>query len=150
MLSNKIKNYLEENADLVLPENQIKYKKKLEELNFKESINLSFIDFMVKYSDEYYGEEGLIFDVMNDDLMDYKNGISKHLIDNYGVSEKYVSLFNLETDDYLLYNKEDDSVKLIEAQNMKELSNDEYYDEKWDNFNEFLEHFFELNDNDTN
>ncbi|QAR31151.1 hypothetical protein EQP59_07300 [Ornithobacterium rhinotracheale] len=144
MLTEKIKKYLEENADLVLPKYQINYKKKLQELNFNERINSSFIDFMVKYSDEYYGEEGLISDVMNDDLMDYENGLSKHLIDNYGVSEKYISLSNLESDDYLLYNKEDDSVKLIESQNIKELSNDKYYDKKWDSFNEFLEYFFEL------
>ncbi len=144
MLTEKIKNYLEENADLVAPEYQSKYKVKLEELGFDKKINSSFLDFMINYSDEYYGEEGLIHDVMNDDLMDYENGITKHLIDNYNISNKYVSLFNLETDDYLLYSKADDSVKLIEAQNMKELSNDEYYDEKWDSFNEFLEHFFEL------
>ena len=144
MLSEKVKKFLNENVHKVLPEYQLKYKKELESLNFDKKINSSFIDFIVNYSDEHYGAEGLIFDVMNDDLMDYENSITKHLIENYGVNEKYISLFNLEVDDYLLYNKEDDSVKLIEAQNMKELSNDEYYDQKWNSFNEFLEHFFEL------
>ncbi|WP_298481356.1 hypothetical protein [uncultured Maribacter sp.] len=143
MLSNNIKEYLEKNADLVLPEYQKKYQECLNNLGFTNNNNSSFIEFMTKYSDEYYGSEGLLFDVMNDDLMDYNNGITKHLIDNYSIPIKYISLFNLEVDDYLLYNKEDNSVILIEGGNDIKLKNEEF-DKKWGSFNEFLEHFFEL------
>ncbi|MGG6230000.1 hypothetical protein [Tenacibaculum sp. SDUM215027] len=144
MLSNKIIRYLNENADSVLPEFQLKYKDKLEKLGFNEKINGSFIEFMIKYSDEHYGSEGLLHDVMNDDIMDFEKGITKHLGDNYGVPEKYISLFNLEVDDYLLYNKDDDSVVLIEGGNDIKLKKEEF-DKKWNSFNEFLENFFELN-----
>lgn len=144
MLLKEIIDYLENNTVKVLPEFREKYFKQLKELGFNEKLNSSFIEFMVNYSDEYYGSEGLLNDVMQNDLSDFENGISKHFIDNYAVSEKYVSLFNLEVDDYLFYNKENDSVKLIQAENIKELSNDDYYDKKWNSFNAFLMDFFEL------
>ena len=114
----------------------------LNELGFVGNKNSSFIQFMSVYSDEYYGSVGLIHDVMNDDLSDPKNGVTKHLRDNYNVPKKYVSLFNLEVDDYLLYNKED-SVVLVVGGNDIKLKNEEF-DQKWNSFNEFLEHFFEL------
>lgn len=144
MLTEKLKLYLQNNVDEVLPKYQEEYKDILKQLGFDDVKNASFINFMSKYSDEHYGNIGLIHDVMNDDLSDYENGISKHLKDNYNVPEKYVSLFNLEVDDYLLYNKEDDSVVLIEGGNDIKLKN-EKFDQKWSSFNEFLEHFFELN-----
>ena len=144
MLTEKIIKYLKSSSDNFIefiPEYQRTLKKYALENGFSHN---DFVDFMSKYDSEIHGCEGFIINSL-DDLVDYENSITKHLIENYGISEKYISLFNLEIDDYLLYNKEDDSVKLIEAQNMKELSNDEYYDEKWDSFNDFLEHFFELN-----
>lgn len=143
MLTEKLKSYLQNNADELLPKYQAQYMAMLNELGFDGNKNSSFIQFMSVYSDEYYGSVGLIHDVMNDDLSDPKNGVTKHLRDNYNVPKKYVSLFNLEVDDYLLYNKKDDSVVLVVGGNDIKLKNEEF-DQKWNSFNEFLEHFFEL------
>ncbi|WP_042506870.1 SMI1/KNR4 family protein [Algibacter lectus] len=145
MLSNKIKNHLEENKD-----DFIKYtpsfQEKLREYAISKGLKIesSFVDFMSTYDGEILGEEGLIINALRD-YYSYENSTIELLRQEYGVPKNYLTLFNTEVDDYLLYNMKNDSVKLIEAQNMKELSNDEYYDEKWDSFNEFLEHFFELN-----
>ncbi|AMA50414.1 MULTISPECIES: hypothetical protein [Flavobacterium] len=144
MLSEKILKYLKKNADLTSKEFQIKHEQNLKKLGFNDEINSSFLDFMIKYSDEYSGKEGFIMDVAND-LIDFENSITQHLRNQDNLNSKYFSLYNLELDDYLLYNIEDDSVKLIEAKNMKQLSNDDYYDKKWNTFNEFLEYFFKLN-----
>lgn len=57
---------------------------------------------------------------------------------------KYISLFNLETEDYLLYNKENEHVVLIEGGNIDKLKNNNF-DKEWNSFNEFLEDIFELN-----
>lgn len=143
MLTEKIEKYLnisKEDFIEFIP----KYQGILKEFGEEQKLSDSFVQFMSKYDSEIHGKEGFIINAL-DDVFEYDSSMTKHLIDNYEVSKKYISLFNLEVDDYLLYNKEDDSVKLVEAQNMKELSNDEYYDEKWNSFNEFLEHFFELN-----
>jgi len=145
MLSEKLIDYLTENADKTLPEFRDKYLSNLKNLGFDLERNASFIEFMTNYSDEYYGAEGLLNDVMQNDLSDFENGLTKHLITNYNLPAKYISLFNLEVDDYLLYNKENDSVIYIDAKNIKELSNENYYDKKWATFNDFLEHFFEIN-----
>ncbi|OWP79753.1 hypothetical protein [Flavobacterium oreochromis] len=144
MLTEKILKYLKKNADLTLKEFQIKHEENLKKLGFNNEINSSFLEFMIKYSDEYSGREGFIMDVAND-LIDFENSVTEHLRKNDNLNTKYYSLYNLELDDFLLYNIQDDSVKLIEAKNMKQLSNDEYYDKKWNNFNEFLEYFFKLN-----
>ena len=143
MLTEKIKSYLQNKAVELLPKHQEEYTRILKELGFDSNKNASFIEFMSVYSDEHYGSVGLMHDVMNDDLSDSKNGTTQQLRDNYNVPEKYVSLFNLEVDDYLFYNKEDDSVVLVEGGNDIKLKNEEF-DQKWYSFNEFLEHFFEL------
>lgn len=142
MLTEKIKNYLNLSKDNFI-EFIPKYQEVLKKFGEEQNLNISFIQFMSKYDSEIHGKEGFIINAL-DDVFEYDNSMTKHLIHNYNVSNKYMSLFNLEVDDYLLYNKEDDSVKLIEAPNIKELSNDDYYDKKWDSFNEFLEDFFEL------
>lgn len=142
MLTEKIKNYLNLSKDNFI-EFIPKYQETLKKFGEEQNLSRSFIQFMSKYDSEIHGKEGFIINAL-DDIFEYDNSMTKHLIDNYNVSNKYISLFNLEVDDYLLYNKEDDSVKLIEAQNMKKLSNNEYFDQKWDSFNEFLEHFFDL------
>lgn len=144
MLTDKLKYYLKENADQVLPEYRDIYFSRLKELGFSEAKNSSFIEFMIKYSDEHYGSEGCLGDFMLD-VKDFKNSRTMSIRKNNNTSEKYFSLFCGESDDFLLYNIEDDSVKLIEAQNIKQLSNDEYCDKKWNSFNNFLEDFFELN-----
>ncbi|KIQ16526.1 hypothetical protein SD960_20030 [Flavobacterium sp. MMLR14_040] len=144
MLSEKILKYLKKNADLTLKEFQIKHENNLRALGFNDKTNSSFLEFMIKYSDEYSGKEGFIMDVAND-LIDFENSVTQHLRKQDNLNTKYFSLYNLELDDYLLYDIEDDSVKLIEGENMKELSNDNYFDKKWNSFNEFLEYFFKLN-----
>ena len=144
MLSQRLISYLSANADPLPVDVQTRYARKLQELLFDQQINSDFTHFMTKYSDEYYGAEGLIPDVMNDDLMNYEVGTTQHLIKNYKVPSHYVSLFNLETDDYLLYNKSNDAVKLILGKNMAKLPVDAYYDRLWSSFNEFMEHFFYL------
>ena len=54
MLTNKLKKYLENNADRVLPEFQEKYKSIFKnELGLTDETNSSFLEFMIKYSDEY-------------------------------------------------------------------------------------------------
>ncbi|GAL64999.1 hypothetical protein JCM19300_2228 [Algibacter lectus] len=122
------------------------FQEKLREYAISKGLKIesSFVDFMSTYDGEILGEEGLIINALRD-YYSYENSTIELLRQEYGVPKNYLTLFNTEVDDYLLYNMKNDSVKLIEAQNMKELSNDEYYDEKWDSFNEFLEHFFELN-----
>ncbi|UTD15999.1 hypothetical protein HER15_11165 [Tenacibaculum mesophilum] len=144
MLTEKIKEYLEGNADKILPQYEKDYKKRLEELGFSQKKNSSFIEFMSVYSDEYYGSEGALIDFMLD-IKQFDKSQTMILRKYDKINSKFFSLLISESDDYLLYNKDDDSVKLIEAQNMKQLSNDDYYDKKWNSFNNFLEDFFELN-----
>ena len=144
MLTEKIKEYLEDNADKVLSQYQKDYKKKLLDLGFNEKTNSSFIEFMSIYSDEYYGVEGTLIDFMLD-IKQFEKSETMILREHDKINSNFFSLLISESDDYLLYNKENDSVKLVEAENMKQLSNDDYFDQKWDSFNEFLEHFFELN-----
>lgn len=144
MLTEKILQYLDNSSDELI-EFIGNYQKTLTDFANKNNINSSsFVQFMSKYDGEIHGSEGFIINGL-DDLYEYDDSVTKHLIENYNVPNNYISLFNLEVDDYLLYNRRDDSVKLIEATNMKELSNDDYYDKKWDSFNDFLEDFFELN-----
>lgn len=63
MLSEKILKYLKKNADLTLKEFQIKHENNLRALGFNDKKNSSFLEFMIKYSDEYSGKEGFIMDV---------------------------------------------------------------------------------------
>lgn len=143
MLSKKIINYLNKNADKNPPELQKKYQNSLLSLGLSFEKNSSFLDFMIQYSDEYSGSEGFIIDVASD-LLDIENSTTEHLRKNYALHADYISLFNTEIDDFLLYNIKNDSVKLIEAENIKKLSEYEYHDKNWSSFNDFLEDFFEL------
>jgi len=143
MLTEKILKYLKKNADITLEDFQKKYAENFKKLGFTEAINSSFLEFMIKYSDEYSGSEGFIMDVSND-MLDFETSVTQHLRTHDNLNEKYFSLYNLELDDYLLYNKEQDTVILIEGENMRKLSEDEYYDKKWNSFNEFLEDFFNI------
>ncbi|CAA0146928.1 hypothetical protein R5N98_05210 [Tenacibaculum maritimum] len=143
MLTEKIKNYLSQSKEELIEFTPM-YQGILQEFGKKEKLGASFVEFMSKYDSEIHGEEGFIINGL-DDVFEYETSMTKHLIDTYNIPIQYISLFNLEIDDYLLYNKENDTVKLIEAKNIGELSNDEYYDQKWGSFNEFLEYFFNLN-----
>ena len=144
MLTNKLKKYLENNADRVLPEFQEKYKSIFKnELGLTDETNSSFLEFMIKYSDEYYGRYSYIMDVAND-ILDIDTSYTKSLWNNFNVPKNYISLFNGELDDYLLYNTENDTVILVEEGNDLKLKN-KSFDKKWDSFNEFLEDFFKLN-----
>ncbi|CAM4413219.1 hypothetical protein [Zobellia nedashkovskayae] len=143
MLTDKLKKYLEENADSALPEFQEKIKNVFKnKLGLTEKINGSFLEFMIKYSDEYYGRYSYIMDVAND-ILDIDTSYTKSLWNNFNVPQNYISLYNGELDDYLLYDKETDMVVLIEEGNDIKLKT-KTFDKKWDSFNEFLEDFFKL------
>ncbi|MEM9774808.1 MAG: hypothetical protein AAF902_09525 [Chloroflexota bacterium] len=143
MLSEKVIKFLETDEDTIkLSESTVsKYLNVLNKYALKSD---SVVELMSKYLGEFYGKEGHILNLAQD-LSKYEESATYHLRNHDNISEKYFSLFDTETEDYLLYNKEDDSVKLIEAPNMKELSNDDYQDRKWNSFNAFLEEFFDLN-----
>ncbi|QIH34259.1 hypothetical protein [Sphingobacterium sp. DR205] len=90
-LTEKLKTYLQDKVDEVLPKYQEEYRSVLQALGFNSAINGSFVEFMSVYSDEHYGKLGLIHDIMNDDLSDIENGVSKQLWNNNS-PEKYISL----------------------------------------------------------
>ena len=141
MINEKIINYLDENEEFKLtPEYQERFRKVL--LDYGVNPNSALFDLMTTYAGEFNGKEGFIINVA-DDLADYNASVTKQLLDNERVSPNYISLFNFEFDDYLLYNKNDDSVVLIEGANTQKLLEGNF-DKKWDNFEFFLEDFFEL------
>ncbi|QYS90046.1 hypothetical protein EH230_09185 [Flavobacterium columnare] len=142
MIDSKIVSYLKENDEFeLLPE----YKEKFLAILLDAGINKSsaLIDLMANYSGEFNGNEGFIINVA-DDLSDYENSVIKILREEEGVPNFYLSLFNFEFDDYLLYNIENDNVVLIEGGNIEKLKNNDFT-KKWNNFNDFLLDFFELN-----
>jgi len=143
MLSEKIKHYLEEETTAVLQEHQERYLSSLMSLGLEVDKNSSFIEFMTKYSDEFYGQDGMLMDVANDISTDFETSVTKHNWDNYGIAHNYISLFNLETEDLLLYNMENDSVILIESGKEDKFKTG-VLKPQWKNFNSFLVHFFEI------
>lgn len=90
-LTEKLKTYLQDKVDEVLPKYQEEYRSVLHALGFNSAINGSFVEFMSVYCDEHYDILGLIHDIMNDDLSDIENGVSKQLWNN-NVPKKYISL----------------------------------------------------------
>ncbi|MWP50404.1 MULTISPECIES: hypothetical protein [unclassified Gilliamella] len=140
MLKQNIKNYLDEEYGTVLPDYQEKFKNAL--LKYHINPNSAFFEFVSKYSDEYYGKYGLLYDIAADLSTD--DNVTQILHEKEQVPLKYISLINLETEDYLLYNKENEHVVLIEGGNIDKLKNNNF-DKEWNSFNEFLEDFFELN-----
>lgn len=140
MLSKKVKNYLkEEELELTL-EYQKKFKDILLDYGF--DLNSSFFELMSTYAGEFSGEEGTMLNVA-DDLSDKDNSYVLNLRKTTCLDEKYVQLLTSEYDDYLLYNKDDDSVILIEGMNDKRLKSGDF-DQKWKSFDLFLVHFFDL------
>jgi hypothetical protein len=141
MIDSSITKFLEENEEIKLSqENQEKYKKIL--LNNGVNANSALIDLMGVYSGDFYGEQGFMLNLA-EDLSDYNNSITKKLIEKEGIDSKYLSLSDLELENYLLYNKENDGVVFIEAGNISKLKNNEFT-KSWDNFNAFLKHYFEI------
>lgn len=143
MLKKKLVKWLKENEDKLLPEYQQKYKNFLIEQGFEE--NSSFVEFMFQYSDEIYGSEGHLFDVVGDLMDNTETGVNYqlHVIDK--VPANYISLTDDITEAYLLYNKDNDSVVLVEGANLQRLLNNDF-DEQWDNFNDFLIDFLDIED----
>lgn len=141
MIDSSITKFMEETGEIKLsPENQEKYKKVL--LSNGVHPNSALIDLMSVYSGDFYGEQGFMLN-LGEDLSDYNNSITKKLIEKEGMDSKYLSLSDLELENYLLYNKENDSVVFIEAGNSTKLKNNEFT-KSWDNFNAFLKHYFEI------
>jgi hypothetical protein len=143
MLTKKIANWLKENEETLLPEYQEKYRNFLIESGFDKKS--SFVEFMSQYSDEINGSEGHLFDVVGD-LIDYTETSINYQIHTFDkVPTNYISLTDDTTECYLLYNKNDDTVVLIEGANLPRLL-DEDFDKKWDSFNDFLTEFLEIYD----
>ena len=143
MLTKKIRNWLKENEDALLPEYQEKYKKFLLENGFDK--DSSFVEFMSQYSNEICGSEGNLFDVVGD-LIDYtETSVNYQIHTKDKVPSNYISLTDDTTECYLLYNKDNSSVVLVEGANLTRLL-DEDFDQEWDSFNEFLLEFLEIDD----
>jgi len=140
-LSKKVIKYLKKNEDALLPDYQKKYKAFLIENNFEN--DSAFLEFMSSYSGEMYGSEGHLSDVVGD-LMDYSESSFNYQMHIKGnVPDDYISLTDDTTEVYLLYNKIDGHVILIEGANDKRLA-DKKFDREWASFNSFLEEFFEI------
>lgn len=141
MLAKKIIKWLRDNEETLLPEVQKEYKEFLLEQEFDE--DSAFVDFMSQYSYEIYGSEGHLFDVVAD-LMDYTETGVNYQMHNYDeVPVNYITLTDDITEYYLLYNRNDDSVILIEGANTERLLNNDF-DKKWNSFNDFLIDFLEI------
>jgi hypothetical protein len=143
MLDKKVKKYLRENEDMLLPEYQKKYKTFLVDNGYNKDEN--FVEFMSQYSGEIYGSEGHLFDVVGD-LIDYTEtsvNYQMHTQDN--VPTNYITLTDDITECYLLYDKNDCSIVLIEGANLKKLLAKQF-DKKWNTFNDFLIEFLEEDD----
>lgn len=136
MLSKKVLNSLLKEPQVSL-ENQEAYKKIL--VNNNINVNSDFYEFMFKYGGDIDGTLGYMMNVP-EDLSQKEHSVTFSLHKNEGVPDNFISLFDYEYEDYLLYNKNDGSVIMIEGGNMQKLSNNNY-DKKWNDFNSFLEDF---------
>jgi hypothetical protein len=138
-MNEKLKNYLEDNEVKLLPENQIKYSENLKNLGLDKFKD--FYEFMSLYGGDLEGKMGYMFDVVND--ISDEEGVTWSLINNEDVPDYYISLQDLDYEHFLLYNKKNNHVILVENANTSNLL-DENFDREWSSFNEFLEDFFEL------
>ena len=136
MLTQKVLDLLK-NEPKLLPENQAKYKEILDRHGIKKDSD--FYVFMSEYGGDIDGSLGYMINVP-EDLSDTDNSVTYSLRQNEGVPDEYISLFDFEYEDYLLYNLVDDSVVLLPGGNIECLSNNTF-DKKWDSFNSFLEDF---------
>ena len=141
MIDNRILQYLDDSDEFKLvPEFQIKFRKVL--LDYGVQSDSAIIDLMCTYAGEFNGKIGFIINVA-EDLNDFENSVTRQLIEKEKINPIYISLFNFEFDDYLLYNIKEDSVVLIDGGNFKDLVNNNFSD-KWNSFNEFLLYYFSI------
>ena len=136
MLSQKVLDLLK-NEPKLLPENQAKYKEILDRNGIKK--NSDFYVFVSEYGGDMDGSLGYMINVP-EDLSDTDNSVTYSLRQNEGIPDEYISLFDFEYEDYLLYNLVDDSVVLLPDGNIECLNN-KTLSKKWDSFNSFLEDF---------
>ncbi len=141
MLAKKIKEYLKAEE---IEKNPKEIREQIENALKKENINIesSFSELMIKYDEEFEGSEGLMINV-GYDLLEYETSLTKHFRDHYKIAIEYLPLFNLETDDFLFYNKNNDTVTLVEAEDIN-LFNENKIKPTWKSFDKFLKDFFEL------
>jgi hypothetical protein len=141
MLRKKIKNHLSEEDE---EKNSLKVKREILAILKAEGIdeNSSFAEFMSTYEGEFYGEEGVMINV-GIDLIDKEQSLTRHLQNTYNIPTNYLPLFNLEVDDFLFYNKLNDSVTLVEAGNLEPFLNGKIAPQ-WNSFEEFLLYFFDI------
>jgi hypothetical protein len=141
MLSKKIKTYLKEEDE---EKNSSNEKKLILNALTQEGIdtNSSFAEFMSTYEGEFYGEEGVIINV-GIDILDYENSLTAHIRKEYNIPQNYLPLFNLEVDDFLFYDKFNDSVILVEAGHLNDFLAENIFPQ-WKTFNDFLIYFFDI------
>jgi hypothetical protein len=141
MLRKKIKNYLSEEDE---EKNSTEEKREILAILRAEGIdkNSSFAEFMSTYEGEFYGEEGVMINV-GIDLIDKEQSLTRHLQNTYNIPENYLPLFNLEVDDFLFYNKLNDSVTIVEAGNLDTFLSGKIAPQ-WNSFDDFLLHFFDI------
>ncbi|MGJ3507175.1 hypothetical protein [Enemella sp. A6] len=125
-------------ARKLLPESVLFYRTKFKELGFDEA-NSDFVRFWSEYGDEYYGEEGFIFAFMYE-LEDINDSLTAHLRETLNLPRHYFPLFNLEAEDYLFYNKNDDSVALVASENIDSFIESGHADQRWSSFKDFIHH----------
>ncbi|AZA78665.1 hypothetical protein EG347_14685 [Chryseobacterium sp. G0186] len=140
MLSEKIVNYLKDEPQL-LAENKEIYRSALKKNGFDEKSE--FVEFATTYGTEFNGSEGFMFNVVRDLLDDSSTGVNYNMHNKQNVPLNLISLLDDTTYAFLLYNKEDGSVILVEDGNVEKVIKGNY-DKKWNSFNEFLEEFFEI------
>ena len=119
MLSQKVIDSLK-NEPKLLPENQAKYKEILDRHGIRKDSD--FYVFMSEYGGDIDGSLGYMINVP-EDLSDTDNSVTYSLRQNEGVPDEYISLFDFEYEDYLLYNLADDSVVLLPDGNIECLNN---------------------------
>jgi uncharacterized protein YaaQ len=138
MLSQKILTYLQDEPKL-LPESRDSYLAFLRKKGFKE--NSSFFELATTYGTEFNGSEGFMFNVVDDLIDETVTGVNYNMHTIEKVPQNLISLLEDTTYAFLLYDKDNDSVILVEDAGVeKVLAGD--YDKKWNTFNEFLEEFF--------
>ncbi|MDA3613411.1 hypothetical protein [Polluticaenibacter yanchengensis] len=146
MLSQKILTYLQDEPTL-LPENRDSYLSFLRKKGFKE--NSAFFQLATTYGTEFNGSEGFMFNVVRDLMDETVTGVNYNMHTIEKVPKNLISLLEDTTYAFLLYDKDNDSVILVEDAGVeKVLAGD--YDRKWNTFNEFPEEFFDIDSSDIN
>lgn len=138
MLNKNILSYLQDEPKL-LPEHRDSHFSFLRKNGFKE--NSAFFELATTYGTEFNGSEGFMFDVVNDLMDETVTGVNYNMHTKEKVPTHLISLLEDTTDAFLLYDKENDSVILVEGAGVEKVLEGDY-DRKWNTFNDFLEEFF--------